>query len=543
MMNILAVIPVRGESKGIPRKNMRLMAGKPLVYYSVRNALACDGITDVAVTTDDDEIKDYTDLFDGVMTIDRDVSLAGDDTTLDPVVYDALIRAEKANGTVYDAVITLQATSPLLKIETLNSAVSFFKASGFDTLISVVNDPHLAWSGSKENAAPLYKERVNRQSLPGYYAETGAFLITKRHCVTETSRIGKTVGVYEVDCDEAVDIDGALDWVQCETAINRKKIVFRADAYKELGMGHIYNCLTLAYSMTEHEVMFVCDKKYSIGIEKIKAANFPCVTVGNDDEFYRYLSDNKSDIVVLDQLNTEAGYIKKLKSLVNRVVTMEDLGPGINYADAVINALYEEEHYLSHVYSGKDYICLRDEFLIETPKPFSPEVKEVFVMFGGADPSNLTKKVYDMALALHEQGYNFTFAAGMAYDYEASGVRESENAKILVFQDVKRLSRYMKKADIAFISQGRSAYEIASLGIPAIVMSQNERERTHTFAQMENGFLNLGLGASVTADTLMNTFKWLEQTPQIRAEMRALQLRHDLKSGVERVKKIVLGSV
>jgi spore coat polysaccharide biosynthesis predicted glycosyltransferase SpsG len=310
-------------------------------------------------------------------------------------------------------------------------------------------------------------------------------------------------------------------------------------------MGHIYNCLTLAYNLTEHSVVFVCDKKYTIGIEKVKSSNFPYITVDSDEDFFNYLENHKPDIIVVDQLNTDSEYVKKLKCFTDRVVTIEDLGSGIYYADAVINALYEEKHHLKHVYSGKDYICLRDEFLIESPKPFSPIVNEVFVMFGGTDPSNLTKKVYDMALALSKESshINFTFAAGMAYDYEENEIRESENSRILVFQDVKWLSRYMKKADIAFIAQGRSAYEIASLGIPAIVMSQNEREQKHTFAQMENGFLNLGLGALVSADTLLKTFTWLVQTPQVREEMRNLQLRHDLKSSIERVKKIVLGEI
>ena len=85
MKKVLAVIPARGGSKGIPRKNVRLMNGKPLLYYAIRNALECELITDVAVTSDDEEIKRIAGIY-GASVINRDASLAKDHVTLDPVI-------------------------------------------------------------------------------------------------------------------------------------------------------------------------------------------------------------------------------------------------------------------------------------------------------------------------------------------------------------------------------------------------------------------------------------------------------------------------
>ncbi len=99
----------------------------------------------------------------------------------------------------------------------------------------------------------------------------------------------------------------------------------------------------------------------------------------------------------------------------------------------------------------------------------------------------------------------------------------------------------MKNADLAFTSQGRTVYELASLGIPAIVLAQNEREMMHSFAQMKNGFLNLGLGRKVHDDTIIRTFEWLISVPQVREEMRSHMLSFDLKRGIERVRRIILG--
>jgi hypothetical protein len=72
-------------------------------------------------------------------------------------------------------------------------------------------------------------------------------------------------------------------------------------------------------------------------------------------------------------------------------------------------------------------------------------------------------------------------------------------------------------------------------------MAQNEREQLHEFAQMKNGFINLGLGKDVSDDTLEKTFEWVVSTPGIRREMGRLMQKHNLKDGIENVKKIILG--
>ena len=117
-MKILVIIPARGGSKRIPRKNVRLMNGKPLIVYSVENALSLRERydTDVVVSTDDEELsgiaKDR-----GAEIVIRGEELSGDKVTLDPVIYDALIKMEERKGKKYDTVITMQATSPTLKTD------------------------------------------------------------------------------------------------------------------------------------------------------------------------------------------------------------------------------------------------------------------------------------------------------------------------------------------------------------------------------------------------------------------------------------------
>lgn len=545
-MRILAIIPARGGSKGIPRKNVRLMAGKPLLYYAIHNAQLCDSITDVAVSSDDDEILAIAETY-GAVPLRRRAELAQDAVTLDPVIFDAVQQMEERTGSPYDIVVTLQPTSPVLHPETLQAAIAAFVEAGAETYISAVNKPHLAWGRNDSGFYPLYTARLNRQQLPPNYLEAGAFLITRREFVTPSSRMGRQISVYEIPELEAVDIDSPLDWVMCESILNRKKIVLRADGYQRIGMGHIYHTLTLAYNLIGHEVMFVTKAGCDEGIRKLQASHLPMTVVQDDAAFFRFLESYRPDIVVNDCLDTTAEYVQALKRLCPRVVTIEDMGEGARYADVVINALYEGDKSADnrHVYSGEKYICLRDEFITAQPKAFSADVREVLALFGGTDPSNLTEVVYRLAREAHKAfpHIHFTFIAGLGYDCESRGVLSREEENITVVRDAKFVSAYMKKADLAFTSQGRTVYEFASLGVPAIVLAQNRREQLHTFAQMENGFFNLGLGSEVSFDTLRRSFDFLVSTPQLREAMRRLMLEHEsqLKNGVKCEVKLILG--
>ena len=539
-MNILAVIPARGGSKGIPKKNIRLMNGQPLIAYAIKNGLNSKYITDVVVTTDDKEIE-YISKEYGAEVIKRDPKLADDKTTLDPVIYDAMVKDENKKNKKYDIIITLQPTSPVLKTETLDKAIEQFLTSDYDTYISATNKPHLSWTKNNGKIVPSYEKRVNRQQLPPNYLEAGAFFISKRDNVTENTRIGKNVSVYEIPEEESTDIDNSIDWVICENILRKKKIVFRCDGYKELGMGHIYHCLTLAYNLTGHDVIFVTNKNHLEGLNKIAESNMKYITIENDEQFFDFLEKYKPDIVVNDCLDTTEEYIKKIKMLSKKVVTIEDLGEGAKYADIIINALYDNKRY-NNEYCGEEYVCLRNEFLISRPKEFSPEVKEVLILFGGTDPSNLTKKIYNMIKENYSKYPNihYNFITGIGYDCEKNEIIQDEEKNISVLKNVSNISEYMSSADLAFTSQGRTVYELASMGVPSIVMAQNERETLHKFAQMTNGFMNLGLGKDLSIETIFNTFDWLIKTPQIRNEMRDLMLKKNIKDGIRNEIELIL---
>lgn len=541
-MPVLAVIPARGGSKGIPRKNMRLMNGKPLIGYAIENALACPEIDAVVVSSDSEEILSFAAQYEKVTCLDRHSELAQDAVTLDPVIYDATLRYEAQVGRQVDAVVTLQPTSPLLTVKTLSSALSFFEKSGADTVISVVNKPHLSWTKSAEGKiVPAYEKRLNRQQLPPRYLETGAFFITKRQYVVKDSRLGKDIEVYEVPEVESTDIDTKEDWTVCESLLTRKLIAFRVDGYRELGMGHIFRALTLAYDLIEHDIVFICNSAHREGIEKLRSTNMPVVEVADDDELEAWMRDHRPDVLVNDILDTDLAYIQRMRPYTGRIVNFEDLGTGARAADAVVNAIYEGASAHSNTFTGKRYVALRDEFLASVPTECHEDVRKVVVMFGGSDPLNLSERVYDLAMSYGGDHGPISFEFILGPGYKGRDLASVPERGITVVRDLIRVSDAMRDADLAFCSQGRSTFELASMGVPTIVLAQNERERLHTFAQMDNGFINLGLGSAVTDEDIEATFNWLVGAKSVRREMHNLMLANDLKPGIRRVKRIILG--
>jgi CMP-N-acetylneuraminic acid synthetase len=227
-MNILIVIPARGGSKGIPRKNLRILNGKPLIYYSIKTALVLKDKfnIDLYVSSEDGEILNISKTF-GAKIHKRDKELAKDTTTLDPVIYSAYQYIKAKENKNYDLIITMQSTSPLLKTTSLNNAIEkMITNRNIDTIISATEDTHLTWKKIDNKFVPNYKKRLNRQYLTLIFKETGGFLITRKEVITPTNRIGKNVDLYVLSNGEEIDIDTYEDWNLCEFYLKRKHILF-----------------------------------------------------------------------------------------------------------------------------------------------------------------------------------------------------------------------------------------------------------------------------------------------------------------------------
>lgn len=537
---ILVVIPARGGSKGIPRKNIRLLHRRPLISYAIGIAKSSEYVDDVVVTTDDSEIALLSEKF-GASVIRRSEELAGDDVPLDPVIYDAMVQKEKLAFDEYDIVITLQPTSPLLKPSTLDAAIEKFEDFEIDSVISVVDDRHLSWGFDEANQRyfPNYIERKNRQYLPKNFRETGAFLATRRHFVHEDSRLGTNLDLIEVSRQESVDIDNYEDWWIAENYLQKKKVAIVVNAYDEIGTGHVYRCLSIASKLVFHEVLFLLDERHQLGIDIISNHNYPYRLYDGEDDLLRLLKEYSPEIVANDILDTTEEYITHLKDEGYFVVNFEDLGTGTNVADVVFDALYEHEIGEENVFTGHKYYILKDEFYFQPPKVITQEVSNVLITFGGTDPNNFTEKVIDSILATSYDG-RINVILGLGYDGLERLIEKYEpNQSVQIYRNVSDISEFMFKADIIFTSAGRTMYEVCSLGVPTICLCQNDREMTHVFANESNGFINMGLGEAVEMQQIIDVFVSLVNNYELRLEMNQKMLDVDLKDGFENIWSII----
>ncbi|KZX12574.1 cytidylyltransferase domain-containing protein [Methanobrevibacter filiformis] len=569
---VIVIIPARGGSKGIPRKNIRLLVNKPLIAYSIETAKNSKYVDDVIVSTDDEEIKFISEQFEA-KTIIRKNELASDDIPLDPVIYDAVKKQEKIADFQYDYIITIQPTSPLLKTYTLDKAIEKLAITENDTVISVVDDRHLSWGydSNLNNFYPLYKKRLNRQYLPKTYKETGGIFATKKEFLKENSRLGNKIDLIEIPIQESIDIDNYEDWWVAERILKKKRILIKTDASYEIGTGHIHRGLAICSRLTNHDVVFLLDENKQLGLDIVENYNYPYLTHKNydhenkkdnkydknDEEDNKYNDNNhnkkynknsdllnkikefKPDIVINDVLNTSKEYISTLKENNYFVINFEDIGEGAEKADIVFDALYEHQIPLKNTYSGYRYYILKNEFYYQNPKEIKENVEEILITFGGTDPNNLTKKTLTNLL---ESNYNkhITVILGLGYHNTEDLEKEFSNLKnIEIYKNVKNISEYMAKADIIFTSAGRTMYEVASLGVPCVCLCQNKREISHVFGNTENGFINLGLGKNVSNDELLNTIEELINNYKLRKEMNNKMLNIDLKHGFENIMKII----
>ena len=213
-MNTLCVIPARGGSKGVPRKNLLDVGGKPLIVWTIEQALAVPHL-DVLVSTDDGEIAEVARAAGARVPWLRPAKMAQDATPTEPVVRHAVEQVTADRGRP-EAVMLLQATSPVRHDDTLARALDEFTITGVDSMVGVVEQPPFIWqAGDPPTAAYDVAARPRRQELTGEarrYRETGSLYLTRTTIYEQhDNRLGGRIGLFVMAEDEGIDIDTELD--------------------------------------------------------------------------------------------------------------------------------------------------------------------------------------------------------------------------------------------------------------------------------------------------------------------------------------------
>ncbi len=225
---VLGVIPARGASKGLPRKNVLPLCGKPLIAWTIEAAQRARGLTTVILSTDDDEIAAVGREYGCEAPFMRPPELGGDRSKQADVVAHALAFMAEQRGERYDAVMCLQPTTPLRKPRHIDESLDAFFASGADSLISLKEQDYPPWwmfklEKSRIQPAFDFKPGVDvfdlvRQQFPTLYRPNGAIYITWAESLRRHGRLinAADCAYYLMPDACSVSIDTALHFATAE---------------------------------------------------------------------------------------------------------------------------------------------------------------------------------------------------------------------------------------------------------------------------------------------------------------------------------------
>ncbi|MEQ6123450.1 acylneuraminate cytidylyltransferase family protein [Pseudotenacibaculum sp. MALMAid0570] len=228
-MKVLGVIPARGGSKGVPRKNIKDLKGKPLIGYTIDAAL--NSILDrVIVSTDDKEISEIANKLGVETPFTRPKDLASDTASSIDVAVHALNEMEKIDGVMYDAFMLLQPTTPYRASKDINLAIEKLQRSDADSVISVVDveashPARMKYMRKGKLVDPPFceaYENQNRQELEPMYIRNGAIYLTRRETLLKKSYKGENCEGLIMPPERSVNIDTLSDFEYAEWIYGKK---------------------------------------------------------------------------------------------------------------------------------------------------------------------------------------------------------------------------------------------------------------------------------------------------------------------------------
>lgn len=233
-MKVLGIIPARGGSKGVPRKNIRPLAGKPLIAHTIDVARDSGVFDRVVVSTDDREIADVARQFGGDVPFMRPARLAEDTTPTLPVLIHAVEWLRENDDYEPDLVAILQPTTPLRKLEHLREALDIFQKFKPDSVVSMREvpghySPYWQFRLDTDSRATIFTDESfehivkRRQDLPKTYTRNGALYMFKTQLLFEEQPTfyGRDVRGFVMDNDSSVNIDSESDFEQAESIARR----------------------------------------------------------------------------------------------------------------------------------------------------------------------------------------------------------------------------------------------------------------------------------------------------------------------------------
>lgn len=294
-MNTLAIIPARGGSKGIPRKNIKLLCGKPLIAWTIEAALAAESIDRLVVSTDDREIAAASRNFGAEVTM-RPAEISGDRASSESALLHVLRTLSDEEGYRPDIVVFLQCTAPLTKPEDIDGTVRVVSEGGCDSAVTMTPFHHFVWRhDSERNLQGVnhdQNQRLMRQEREAEFLEVGAvYALSTEGFLESRFRFFGRVGKYLIPQQRAFEIDEPQDWPVAQ-ALLRANVKSR-DLFRQSGRRATVRAVVTDFDgvMTDNRVhvdqdgheAVVCNRGDGWGISLLKDAGIAVACISTEE--------------------------------------------------------------------------------------------------------------------------------------------------------------------------------------------------------------------------------------------------------------------
>ena len=233
-MKVIAFIPVRGGSKSIPLKNIKLFCGKPLVCWNIEALETCHAVDEIIVATDSTEIENVvlSQSYSKTKVYHRSAENASDTASTESVMLEYIHHAQLCEKDVF---MLVQATSPLTESHHFTEALSMYEKGEFDSILTCVRNYRFFWNVDGTSKNYDYMNRPRRQNFAGELMENGAFYInTVGHILQNGNRLGGRIGIYEMPEYTATEIDEPDDWIILENLMRKHVLSKKKEVKKNI---------------------------------------------------------------------------------------------------------------------------------------------------------------------------------------------------------------------------------------------------------------------------------------------------------------------
>jgi len=519
--NLIVIIARDSGRYDISKQNLRLINGKPLLYYVIKTAKESKNCYTV-ISTDSDEIKQYGKFYQ-VPVLNRTKKLTRDNTKLAEIATETLTKLEK-KGLKFKKCLILHPHFPLIKKETIQKF--FLNLNEKNSVIyGYENEPDYSFATITKNfeLKSLSKETVKIVKIASFDCEK---LINKKN---------KIFGL-KISPEEIFSPYNYHQFASLESVMKRKKIVVRVNADTNIGLGHVYNMLTILNNIRNEDILIIMNRGKKLGLEKFREHLYTVKTYSNENEFWKIIRSFKPDMIFNDILNTSFNYIKKLKKEGIFVVNFEDLGEGRKLANLVFNPIFESKKQMKNEYYGPNYACVREEFRVFKRKKIRKNIKNIAITLGGVDKNNNVLKILSIIKKFKLlENVKIKIILGLGYKHKKKllvliNKMNNMNYKIDIIEKVDLLSKYLIDCDFVITSNGRTVFEIASLNVPLISLSVNKREQQHNFVRRFNAGYHIDYAKNIENE-LKSSIKNMIDLSVRKKKIKNLE-KVELKKGI-----------